>query len=275
MHISLTEFERETYKKTPVHRLDGRIKIFIALAIIVYAVALPRVDILNFLKLGLIEVYLVVLLLLARLDFPYLVLRFAIALPFGFSIAILQLFIKQPFLNDFHVLYTLPFGLEISLEGALFGASIFSKFLVCITAVILLSSTTSMSELVSSARRLGLPKEIALLFTMMVRYLFVFWNMLGRIRTAQKTRGFDIWNRRVPRRWTLEQLGYTISSLFIRSYEQGERTYQSMLCRGYNVDATVYTGKRKIGAVDIFISLLTLGIIGTVQIFGNLGFKFL
>lgn len=265
MHISLTELERETYRSSLIHRIDGRIKILSALAIIVYAVALPRMETLDFLKIGVLEVYIIALMLLANLEFSYLALRFAIALPFGFGIAVLQPFLKQPFIANFTVLYTLPPGLEVTREGMLFGAIILAKFLVCVSAVILLSSTTSMSELVSSARRMGLPKELALLFTMMVRYLFVFWNMLGRIRTAQKTRCFDIWNRKVPRRWTLEQIGYTISSLFIRSYEQGERTYQSMLCRGYN-EAHVYVGKRKISPADVFFLAVTIVIITVEQI---------
>lgn len=265
MHISLTDLERETYRQSPIRRIDGRIKILITLAIIVYAVALPRMDTLNFIKLGVLEVYIIVLMLLAQLEFQYIALRFAIALPFGFGIAALQPFVKQPFMANFTVLYTLPMGLEATREGMLFGAIILAKFLICISAVILLSSTTPLSELVSSARRLGLPKELALLFTMMVRYLFVFWNMLARIRTAQKTRCFDIWNSKVPRRWTLEQLGYTISSLFVRSYEQGERTYQSMLCRGYN-EAHVYVGKKKISAGDVFFLGITVVILITTQI---------
>ncbi|MFZ2412205.1 MAG: cobalt ECF transporter T component CbiQ [Candidatus Methanoperedens sp.] len=266
MHISLTDIERETYKKSIIHHIDGRIKILITLAIIVYAVALPRLDTLNFMKLGTLEVYIIILLLLAKLEFSYIALRFAIVLPFGFGIAALQPFLKQPFIPNFTVLYTLPLGVEMTREGMIFGAIILAKFLVCISAVILLSSTTPMSELVSSARRLGLPKELALLFTMMVRYLFVFWNMLGRIRTAQKTRCFEIWNKRVPRKWTLEQVGYTIGSLFVRSYEQGERTYQSMLCRGYSADAHVYVSKKNIGASDVFILMLTITIIGAAQI---------
>jgi len=245
--------------------MDGRIKILITLAIIIYAVSLPRMDTINFMKLGVLEVYIIALMLLAKLELYYLAIRFAIALPFGFGIAALQPFLKQPFISNFTVLYTLPPGLEMTREGTLFGLVILAKFIVCISAVILLSSTTSMSELVSSAWRLGLPKELALLFTMMVRYLFVFWNMLGRIRTAQKTRCFDIWNKKVPRRWTLEQVGYTVSSLFVRSYEQGERTYQSMLCRGYN-EAHVYVSRKKISTSDVFILALTIVIIGAAQI---------
>lgn len=266
MPISITDLERESYKITPVHRLDGRIKILIVLAIIIYAVSLPRMDSLNFLKLGLLEAYLIMLLVLARLNVRYILLRFAVALPFGLTIAVLQAFLKQPFISDFTVLYAFPLGFEVTLEGLMFGTIIFAKFLICITSVILLSSTTSMSELVSSSRRLGMPRELVLLFTMMVRYLFVFWKMLERIRTAQKTRCFELWNRKVPRMWTLEQVGYTISSLFIRSYEQGERTFQSMLCRGYSADTSVYVGKKKINAADIVTFAVTIGIIAAVQI---------
>jgi cobalt/nickel transport system permease protein len=253
MHISLTELERETYKKSPIHGVDGRIKIILTLAITVYVVALSRMDTLNFTKLAILEAYLLILMLISKLEISHIAARFAIAVPFGLGISILQPFIKQPFIHDFTIIYMMPMGIEITREGMLYGAILFAKFIVCISSLILLSSTTPMSELVASARRLGLPREMSLLFTMMVRYLFVFWNMLGRIRTAQKTRCFEIWNKKVPRKWILEQIGFTISSLFIRSYEQGERTYQSMLCRGYNADAQVYVGKKKLQVPDIVL----------------------
>lgn len=265
MHITLSELERESFRKSPVHGIDGRVKILMTLAIVIYAVSLPRMDVTDFRKLAFIEIYLVALMLLARLGFSYIALRFAIAMPFGMGIAVIQPFLKQPFISQFTVLFTLPFGFEATREGALVGAIIFAKFLVSITAVILLSSTTSMSELVASARRMGMPRELALLFTMMVRYLFVFSNMLGRIRTAQKTRCFDLMNAKVPRVWTLHQIGYTISSMFIRSYEQGERTYQSMLCRGYNADARVYVGRKGLTISDISVLILTAGVMIAAQ----------
>ena len=266
MHVSLGDIERESYMKSPIHRLDGWIKIIITLLMVVYTVSLPRAETANFIKLGILELYLLSSMIVARLDLSYLALRFAMALPFGLGIAVIQPFFRQSFFTDFTVLYSLTPGLEITKEGLIFGAILFAKFFVCISSVILLSSTTSMSELVASARRLGLPREMALLFTMMVRYLFVFWNMLGRIRTAQKTRCFNIWNKKVPRKWTLEQVGYTISSLFIRSYEQGERTYQSMLCRGYNAEVPVYIGKKYLSFTDVLVLLLTISIIAVAQV---------
>ena len=61
-----------------------------------------------------------------------------------------------------------------------------AKYIVCITAIVLMSSTMKMSDMVTSARRLGMPAEFTLILSMMVRYLFVFWIILKRIRVAHK-----------------------------------------------------------------------------------------
>ena len=265
MHITITDIEREAYKSSLLHNMDGRIKIIMTLVVIIYAVSLPRLDINTIERLGIVWLYLVALLIVARLNPVYAAARIAIALPFGLGISVLQPFIRQPFIKDFTVIYLLPLDITITEEGLLFGSILFSKFMVCVTAVVLLSSTTQMQDMVSSARRLGLPAEITLLFSMMVRYLFVFWGMLKRIRTAQKTRCFDIWNKNVPRRWILEQIGLSISALFIRSYEQGERTYQAMLCRAYSADSQMCVGKKTLGFGDYAVFSITVVMIIGVQ----------
>ena len=262
MQITLTDIERESYKDSPVHRLDGRVKILATIAIIVFAVSLPRIDDSNFIRLAAIEVYLLSLILLARLNLFYVLIRFLAVLPFGLAMVVIQPFVRQPFIDTFTVIAEFPLGITMTYEGLYFGLSLLAKYIVCVTAIVLLSSTMKMNDMVVSARRLGIPKEFTLLLTMMVRYLFVFWIMLKRIRTAQKTRLFDIWNKNVPRRWILEQVGYTISSLFLRSYEQGERTYISMLCRGYGNDTgNIYIHKNKLRFTDATFIMSTAAIL--------------
>jgi len=258
MHITLTDIERETYKESLLHNMDGRVKIIITLAMIIYAVSQPGLGIATIERLGILWLYLIGLMIIARLNPVYVVARLAIPLPFGLGISMLQPFIRQSFINDFTVIYRLPLGLTVTQEGILFGGVLFAKFIVCVTAVVLLSSTTQMQDIVSSARRLGMPPELTLQMSMMVRYLFVFWGMLERIRTAQKTRCFDIWNKQVPRRWILEHIGYCISSLFIHSYEQGERTYQSMLCRAYSADSQISMSKQRVGRGGYLFFSVTL-----------------
>lgn len=249
--ISITDIELESYKGSPIHRLDGRIKIIASLIIIFYTVSLPRLEVASLNKLLFLELYLLLVIALARLNPIYIALRYFLVLPFGLGIAALQPFIRQGFLEEFTV-HTLPLGITWTEEGLLFGSILFAKFTACVTAIIMLSSTTSLRDMVESAQRLKLPKEFALLFSMMVRYLFLFWEVYKRMRTAQTSRCFSIWNKKVPRKWILEQIGYAIASLFIRSYEQGERTYQSMLSRGYDYSAHTYVGGKKIKIRDAF-----------------------
>lgn len=265
MHITLYDIERESYKESLLHNMDGRVKMLITLIVIIYAVSLPRLDIATIERLGILWLYLVTLIMIARLNPVYVAARIAIALPFGLGIAVLQPFIRQPFISEFTVLYHFGLGITVTAEGVLFGSVLFTKFMVCVTAVVLLSSTTQMRDMVASARQMGLPAELTLLLSMMVRYMFVFWGMLRRIRTAQKTRCFDIWNKQVPRRWILEQVGHSISSLFLRTYEQGERTYYSMLCRAYSVDSQVWVSKQNMGVRDYLMFSATLVMIGLIQ----------
>jgi len=267
MSIGLTEIERESYKDSPIHRLDGRIKILALLSIVFYVAALPRLDDSNMIKLLVLESYLFVLIIIARLNLFYVLVRLVAVLPFGFGLAVFQPFIRQPFIETFTVYpLSLPLGLTITYEGLDFGITLMARFLVCVTSIIVLSSTMKMSDFVVSARRLGVPKEFVLLLTMMVRYLFVFWSVLKRIRVAQQSRLFEIWNKNTPRKWILEQVGNTISSLFIQSYEQGERTYIGMLCRGYSNDnSNLFIRRSKVRAKDVMFCVITIGLILYVQ----------
>ncbi|MCC4767576.1 cobalt ECF transporter T component CbiQ [Methanosarcina sp. DH1] len=266
--VTLTDIERESYKDSPVHRLDPRIKLLFTFAIIIYAVSLPRIHEKNMVRLFAIEVYLLLLVLAAGLDLRYFFLRILAILPFGLTIALIQPFFRPSFIENY-TLYPLdlPFGLSITYEGLDFGITLLAKFLVCITAIILFSSTTRLRDMVAAADRIGIPREFTLLLSMMIRYLFLFWAVLKRIRTAQQTRLFDIWNKDVPRKWVIEQVGNSISSIFIRSYEQGERTYISMLCRGYGSGHEKAYYRTKIRAQDIFFLLLSAGCILYIHLY--------
>ncbi|MCX9080767.1 MAG: cobalt ECF transporter T component CbiQ [Candidatus Methanoperedens sp.] len=266
--ISLTDIERETYKNTLIHSLDGRIKLLFLVAVIIYIVSLPKFSTLALWKLAGLEIYLILLILIARLNLFYVAMRFVLLTPFGLGIAIMQPFFRQGFITEFTVRELPLLGLTWTEEGLLFGTLLFAKCTVAVTTVILFSSTSPMTEMVESARRLKLPREFALLLTMMIRYLFVFWGILNRLRRAQESRCFDIWNKNIPRKWILEQIGYSIGSLFIRSYEQGERTFQSMLSRGYDYTADIFVHKKKIQAHEIAFIAITIFVVGNIHFLG-------
>lgn len=258
--VTLTDIERESYKNSPIHRLDSRVKLLFALTVIIYTVSLPRIHEENINRLLAVEIYLLLLVFVAGLDIRYFLLRILAILPLGIGIALIQPFLRPSFVETYTPYpLDLPLGLSVTYEGLAFGSSLLMKFVVCVTAVILLSSTTRMRDMVSAADRIGFPREFTLLLSMMIRYLFLFWAVLKRIRIAQQTRLFDIWNKNAPRKWIINQVGNSISSIFVRSYEQGEKTYISMLCRGYGSGhhKAYYTGKIK--AWDIFFLIFSAG----------------
>jgi len=260
--------EKYAYRESVVHRLDARIKLLIALAAIVAIVALPYST--KVYELGAVLAALVVVLWAAsRLPPTVYLRRLVLILPFGIFLIGFQVFVKNPYYDVFHTIATLPFGIEVYAESVQFASILLVKFVVSISFIILLSSTTRMQDMIEAAGRLGLPREFTLTLGMMVRYIFVFADMFGRIRTAMETRCFDPLDRTLPYRYRLRQIGYTVGTIFIRSYEQGERTYTSMLCRGYGANASLYIGRKTLRAGEsiFFVATLAFIVLSTVLIY--------
>jgi cobalt/nickel transport system permease protein len=163
---------------------------------------------------------------------------------------VFQIFFKNRYYETFTTLATLPFGIEIYAESVEFASILLIKFLVAVSFIILLSSTTKTQDLLEGAGRLGLPAEFTLVLGMMLRYLYVFGYMIRKMRQSLETRCFDPFDRSLPYRYRLEKLAYAVGTLFIRSYEQGERTYLAMLCRGYGRESHLYISKKPLKSRD-------------------------
>jgi cobalt/nickel transport system permease protein len=254
--------EGQAYRQSIVHTLDARVKILFTLAVIVATVAYPYSR--EVLYLGTVFFLLFAALWIAARLSPRIYLRRVLMiLPFGFFIIFFQLFFQNPYYEVFHPVADLPFGIHIYAESIEFAAILLAKFLVCISFVILLSSTTKMQDMLEGAGRLGLPAEFTLTIGMMVRYLFVFADMFRKIKNALDTRCFDPFNAALPYAYRFRQIGYTVGMMFLRSYEQGERTYVSMLCRGYGMDSHLYIGKKPLSTGErAFLVLSLLFVIG-------------
>lgn len=256
MHIGISQIESESGKKSPIHNLDGRIKLIMTLFIVIYAVYTVQLPVLL-----LLEAYLLGLIWISKISFTYTVKRVLVILPFGGFIALFQ-----PFIQPGEILYTLPLGFNITYEGTLFGILLFTRLIVCLTAVVLLSSVTPIQEIVNSGRRMGFPRELSMIMSLTIRYLFMFYEELERIKNAQKTRCFDIWNNKTSYRWRLRQIAYTIVMLFLRSYEQGEKVYFSMLSRGYSEKSHMYQETKKLRVNDYLFIIITIFLILTIEL---------
>lgn len=190
----------------PLHRMDSRVKVTAAFALLLIAVSTPanRPH---------------VLLALAPL---WLFLWFCSRVPWG------RLFVG--------LLLVLPFIAMTTLFWLLPGASAFQRDLYLVASLkavlgvwlaAMLASTTRFADLLDALRRLGVPVLFVRLLGLTYRFLFVFTEELARMKRSLRARGFEgRWLGQVP------ILGRMLGVLFLRAYERGERVHLAMVSRG-------------------------------------------
>jgi cobalt/nickel transport system permease protein len=255
---SISKLEKETEKESPLHFMDGRVKLILLLSIIVFAVFSTQIVIMAFL-----EVYLLLLIYVSHVSFKTSLKRVLLLLPFGgFIIAF------QPFIHPGNIIWTGPFfGITVTDAGLMWSLLLISRLVVSLTSIVLLSSVSPMQEVVQSFRKLGMPREFAMIFSLMIRFLFMFYDELERIMHAQKARNFDIFNKKTTYMWRMKQVGYTIAMMFLRAFERGETIYLSMVSRGYSDQSKLYHDtKRKFGRNEYFFIATTIILIVCLQV---------
>jgi cobalt/nickel transport system permease protein len=255
MHGNVYVLDRLSSKESLMHRIDARIKLISFLLIILFANLQG-----NIYSLIILEIFLIVLMIVSRIFFD-VVKRIVIVLPFG-----LFLTVFQPFIRGETVVYNL-FGFPVYYEGLMFGITVFLKFLVCVSAIMILSSTTPMYQVISAAKKLGLPNIMAMLLGLMVRYLFLMYEILEKTIEAQKSRAYN--RKNLGYKNALRIFGYTVGSIFIRAYEQGERTYLAMLSRGYNENSELTMYDKRITFLDVLFLCLMVAFIIISYVIGS------
>lgn len=246
----LFSIEKQAAGNSPIHALDARAKIVLCISAVVAMVAVPYSRLVF--PVGLVFILLFsVLWAISRLSPLAYAKRVLMVVPFGFFLVFVQVFVQNPYYTSFTPVADLPFGIHVYRESVEFASILAVKFLVCISFIILLSSTTRVADLLEGAGRLGLPPEFSLVLGMMVRYIFVFGYMVRKTGESLSARCFSPFDARLPYRYRLRVLAFTIGTLFIRSYEQGERTYMAMLCRGYGRESHLYIRKKPLRRADL------------------------
>ncbi|MGW1678153.1 cobalt ECF transporter T component CbiQ [Saccharopolyspora sp. NPDC002376] len=200
-----------------LHRLSPEVKIVAAFLVVLCVVATPREV---FWAFGGYAVLLAALALLARIPPRWLAARLLIEVPFV-VLALVLPFTAGGATTDVA-------GLSLSTEGLLAGWNILVKGTLGLATSLLLAATTAPRELVVGLQRLHAPKSLITIITLMLRYAEVIVAEADRMRIARICRGHD------PRfLWQVGATARGIGSLFIRSYERGERVHLAMVSRGW------------------------------------------
>jgi cobalt/nickel transport system permease protein len=140
-------------------------------------------------------------------------------------------------------------GLSMSEPGLWAAWNIVAKGTLGVAASIVLAATTPVADLLRGLDRLHVPRVVTAIAGFMVRYLGIVTGEAQRMHVARQSRGYD------PRwLWQARGMAASAGTLFVRSYERGERVYLAMLARGYDGTMPALEGRRA-AAADLWAAV--------------------
>ncbi|ABE52592.1 cobalt ECF transporter T component CbiQ [Methanococcoides burtonii] len=141
------------------------------------------------------------------------------------------------------------YHLGVNTGGLDMALLVFSRTLSGMSCLFFLALTTPMVELFSVLKATKLPDSFIEISMMMYRYIFVFLEVAWGIKYAQTVRlGYKDW------RTALNSLAMLSTTLFIRSWEQGEKIFISMSARCYDGKLIFFEEKRPIRANELVLT---------------------
>lgn len=209
---------------TFIHRLDPRAKFLSCLAFILAVVLTPPG------RWQAFVVYfclLLILILISRVPIFYVLKRSLVILPFVVLVSLFIPFFKQGEIAGSYNLWL--WQVSVTYSGLSILGNVVTKAWLSVLGLILLSTTTRVTDLLKGLEELRVPQVMVLILSFMYRYIFVVTDETMRMKQAWDSRNFGKKGLR-----QVKTLGNIIGSLFVRSYERGERVYVAMLARGFD-----------------------------------------
>jgi cobalt/nickel transport system permease protein len=214
-HVSsLDELAR---RDTPVGRIDARAKVLVVFGFLVTVASYGRHDIVAPLAL---LVFLAAGMALGDVPWRIVLTRLAIASPFAILVGI-----WNPIFEPRPLLHIGPWVLSAGWVSC-FG--VIERFVLAVTAVLVLIATTGLDAVAAALGRLGMPRVLVTQLLLLYRY----WFLLG----AEMSRMLRAHALRVPDhpRPTLHTMRSLLGELLVRSLARAERVHIAMLCRGFD-----------------------------------------
>lgn len=246
--------EKYSTSEGMLQSIDPRVKLIGAIAVVVTAVA-ARTLVPLFILLALVFG----LAALARIPLRFFFYRAILFVPLFAGVIALPL----PFITPGEPMAGIgvgPYVAVITREGAYRAAQFFLRVWVCVASLTLFILVTGFSKIIHAMDRLKVPSLFVTLTSVTFRFIFVLVDEAYRMVVARESRAVG----KESRMDVLRSLARMVGTLFIRSYERGERVYVAMLARGYSgrfrsLDQTeAQTGDLVFGLMMVSICLVIL-----------------
>jgi cobalt/nickel transport system permease protein len=241
------------HEHSPLHRIAAEAKVVAALGVVTAIAITPRQQVWAF---GLYALMVSVLVGVARVPPKFVAVRLLGVAPF----VVFALLI--PFIATGET--TEVWGMELSVEGLWATWNILAKGILGATVTIVLTATTEVPDIIEGMGTLRVPAIFVSITMFMIRYLELVSDELGRMRLAMAARGYDPSGLH-----QVQPIASSAGTLFVRSYERGERIHAAMLSRGFTGTMPDLGHRRATGVewlavgalVSIFISIAVLALV--------------
>jgi cobalt/nickel transport system permease protein len=245
----IDQLERLALGNSPVHRLHPRAKLLTTFAYLVVVISFPSRNVSGMVPF---LFYPAILMSLSGTPYKPLLLRLLAAVPFSLMGGISNLlFIREP------AFFIRTFAVTVGMVSCV---SIMLKTVLTVLAVLILVATTSFVEISHQLTVIGMPKILSLQLGMTYRYIAVLLEAAVSMFTAYILRASN------QKGIKMQDMGSFLGQMILRSFDQAERIYQAMKCRGFQ---GVYYGnvKRRFQVSDYGYTLGLLIIMVVFRLF--------
>lgn len=209
-------------RSSPIHRLDPRTKIATAIVFVIMVVVTPPGEWQAF---AIYLLFLSLLTLITKVPPLYILKRSLVVIPFVVLIGIFIPFLKTGGASGSYNVWMW----DIPKSNLILFGSIIAKSWLSVITLVLLTATTQFSDVLKGLERMRMPKVMVMILSFMYRYIFVLTDEVLRMKQARDSRSFGDKRSR-----QIKTIGNMIGTLFLRSYERGERVYAAMVSRGFD-----------------------------------------
>ena len=263
--MNLSALDLYSGRQGPIHGLDARLKLVMALALILFInLTSPRAWPLYLLYLFTV----ITVVLVAKVPLSKVLARSMLALPFALLAALGMLYeregapvVRVP-LFSWHVTFT-----DV---GLLRFVGVMVKAWLSVLVSAALAFFAPFWEIVRAMQDLGVPRVLTATILLMYRYLAVLVDEAQRLMRAREARSAELVGvkTRDSLPWRVEVTGRMIGTLFLRTYERSERIYQAMLARGFSGEVRTL-GSGRLSKRDIAFAGLILSALASLVIIGG------
>jgi cobalt/nickel transport system permease protein len=250
--------DEESAIESPIRSLNPKTK-FITIIVVVFLIVSTPADAFSVFLLYLALA--LVLIIISRVPVTVFLKRVLLALPF-----VLVALAAVPFAQDGPgaTSYTLGIGaVSVSRTGFLLVFNVMSKSILSIVFLTLLISSTPFRDLVTGLRELRIPSFLTDTISFMYQYVFIIIDEIQRVAFARDARLYG--NRWI---WQAPVIGYMIGSIFVRSFERGERIFLAMKARGYD-GRILHAGTGPLGISDYIFGIVIISGVFAIRLFGT------